>query len=91
MSTTEQRFEVPPEYAEVYERAYRRAYEEGQNQLNGLHPEVTPRRLTGRGKRIAVPEQRSGSRRARTEVRSGGSHSSHDARVRERTQRREGK
>jgi hypothetical protein len=35
MSTPEERFEVPPEYAEVYERAYRRAYEEGQGQLSG--------------------------------------------------------
>lgn len=35
MPTPEQRFEVPPEYAEVYERAYRRAYEEGRGILAG--------------------------------------------------------
>jgi hypothetical protein len=75
MSTPEERFEVPPEYAEVYERAYRRAYEEGQGQLSGSAPQTPARRLGPRGWRLAVPEQRSkraGQRASqRTRQRSG--------------------
>lgn len=59
MPTPEQRFEVPPEYADVYERAYRRAYEEGQGLLSGPQAEVPARRPSARRKRVAVPEQRS--------------------------------
>jgi hypothetical protein len=62
MPTPEQRFEVPPEYAEVYERAYRRAYEEGQGQLSGTLTRAPARRASSRGKRIAVPEQRTSRR-----------------------------
>lgn len=47
-STPEQRFEVPPEYAEVYERAYRRAYEEGQGQLGSDEVADQVRRIRGR-------------------------------------------
>ena len=47
-STPEQRFEVPPEYAEVYERAYRRAYEEGQGQLSSNEVADQVRRVRGR-------------------------------------------
>ena len=46
--TPEPRFEVPPEYAEVYERAYRRAYEEGQGRLGSDEGTDPARRLRGR-------------------------------------------
>jgi hypothetical protein len=63
MPSPEQRFEVPPEYAEVYERAYRRAYEEGQGQLNrGADPSDPPVRRRDRGKRVAPPSQGSSHR-----------------------------
>jgi hypothetical protein len=64
VSTPEQRFEVPPEYAEVYERAYRRAYEEGQGRLGATLLTTPPPRRTGsRGRRVAVPQQRTNRRR----------------------------
>lgn len=63
MPSPEQRFEVPPEYAEVYERAYRRAYEEGQGQLNRPDaPAEAPVRRRDRGKRVAPPVQGSSHR-----------------------------
>ena len=54
MPSPEQRFEVPPEYADVYERAYRRAYEEGQGQLGSTLTEAPTHRSVSRGKRITV-------------------------------------
>ena len=60
----EQRFEVPPEYAEVYERAYRRAYEEGQGTLGSALVDVPQPPV--RGKRAAIPEQRTPRRSERT-------------------------
>ena len=57
--TPEQRFEVPPEYAEVYERAYRRAYEEGQGQLSSSEPVDPVRRVRGRrGSRLSRSSHR---------------------------------
>lgn len=58
-STPEQRFEVPPEYAEVYERAYRRAYEEGLGQLSsGEVADQTPRVRGRRGSRLSRASHR---------------------------------
>ena len=58
-STPEQRFEVPPEYAEVYERAYRRAYEEGQGQLSSGEEADQVRRVRGRrGSRLSRTSHR---------------------------------
>ena len=58
-TTPEQRFEVPPEYAEVYERAYRRAYEEGQGQLIGSEVTDPVRRVRGRrGSRLSRTSHR---------------------------------
>lgn len=58
-STPEQRFEVPPEYAEVYERAYRRAYEEGQGQLSSNEVADQVRRVRGRrGSRLSRTSHR---------------------------------
>lgn len=58
-STPEQRFEVPPEYAEVYERAYRRAYEEGQGQLSSSEVADQVRRVRGRrGSRLSRTSHR---------------------------------
>ncbi len=64
-TTPEQRFEVPPEYAEVYERAYRRAYEEGQGQLSSSEVADPVRRIRsrrgarlGRAARRAAPQSR---------------------------------
>src|SRR6186713_2682406 len=59
-STPEQRFEVPPEYAEVYERAYRRAYEEGLGQLSSGEDAQPPR-----GSSLSRPRGRRGSRLSR--------------------------
>jgi hypothetical protein len=59
-STPEQRFEVPPEYAEVYERAYRRAYEEGLGQLSSGE-DAQPLR----GSSLSRPRGRRGSRGSR--------------------------
>ena len=55
-STPEQRFEVPPEYAEVYERAYRRAYEEGQGQLGSGEVADQVRRVRGRRGSRPLPD-----------------------------------
>lgn len=58
-STPEQRFEVPPEYAEVYERAYRRAYEEGLGQLSsGEVADQAPRVRGRRGSRLSRASHR---------------------------------
>lgn len=63
MPSPEPRFEVPPEYAEVYERAYRRAYEEGQGQLaRGPTTIDPPVRRRDRGKRVSPPSQGSSHR-----------------------------
>ena len=57
--TPEPRFEVPPEYAEVYERAYRRAYEEGQGRLGSDEAADPVRRVRGRrGRRLSRSSRR---------------------------------
>lgn len=61
MPKPEQRFEVPPEYAEVYERAYRRAYEEGQGSDGRPAGDPAPGR-PGPEQRWGIPQQRSGSK-----------------------------
>ncbi len=62
MPEPEHRFEVPLEYAEVYERAYRRAYEE--HQVSGLERATSTVRSQQprRGARPAIPQQRSAAR-----------------------------
>ncbi len=57
-TTPEQRFEVPPEYAEVYERAYRRAYEEGQGQLSSEVVDPVRRARGRRGSRLSRTSHR---------------------------------